>query len=179
MTPFVIPHDPAWLQDFEAEALIIHEALGEAAIVLHHIGSTAIAGILAKPIIDMLGVVEDIDALGQKSAVLRNLGYEAMGAFGIEGRLYFRKIDGTGRRTHHLHVYATGSPHIERHLAFRDYLRSNPRRAADYSDLKARITSGSGVSWEQYMDEKNPFIAETERHAIDWYRKQNLESANR
>ncbi|HOZ32301.1 MAG TPA: GrpB family protein [Tabrizicola sp.] len=179
MTLFVVPHDPEWPQDFESETLIIDEALGEAAIVLHHIGSTAISGILAKPIIDMLGVVQDIDAFGHKSAVLRGIGYEAMGAYGIEGRLYFRKLDAAGCRTHHLHVYETGSRHIERHLAFRDYLRSNPRKAAEYSGLKARITSGSEVSWQEYMDAKDPFITETERHAVDWYRKRNLESGDR
>jgi GrpB-like predicted nucleotidyltransferase (UPF0157 family) len=64
-----------------------------------------------------------------------------------------------------------GSAHIERHLAFRDYLRDNPLKAGEYSDLKARIASGSGVSQDEYMDAKDPFIAETEKLAIDWYRK--------
>jgi GrpB-like predicted nucleotidyltransferase (UPF0157 family) len=79
--------------------------------------------------------VDDLEALDERSARMGDLGYEVMGPFGIEGRRYFRKFDATGRRTHHLHVFSQGSPHIERHLAFRDYLRSNPLKAAAYSDL--------------------------------------------
>jgi len=170
MTVFVVPYSPHWVKAFEQEAKAIRRALPDVQIVLHHIGSTAIPGILAKPIIDILGVVDDLEALDQRSARMGDLGYEVMGPFGIEGRRYFRKFDATGRRTHHLHVFSQGSPHIERHLAFRDYLRNNPMKAAAYSDLKAKITTGEAVSWDEYMDAKGPFIAETEKAALVWYR---------
>ena len=170
MTVFVVQYSPHWVKAFEQEAKAIRRALPDMQIVLHHIGSTAIPGILAKPIIDILGDVDDLKALDQRSARMGDLGYEVMGPFGIEGRRYFRKFDATGRRTHHLHVFSQGSPHIERHLAFRDYLRSNPMKAAAYSDLKAKITAGEAVSWDEYMDAKGPFIAETEKAALVWYR---------
>ena len=171
MAGFVVPHDPTWKTAFEIEARSISTALGEGTIVLHHIGSTAIAGILAKPIIDLLGEVTDLDSLGMHSTALEALGYEVMGAYGIEGRRYFRKNDASGRRTHHLHVFANGSAHIERHLAFRDYLRSHSDVAADYSNLKASLTSGEAPSWESYMDGKDPFIAMVEKDAVRWYRQ--------
>lgn len=170
MTIFVVPYSPDWVKAFEQEAKVICRALPDVPIVLHHIGSTAIPGILAKPIIDMLGVVDDLEALDQRSVGMGDLGYEVMGPFGIEGRRYFRRFDATGCRTHQLHAFSRGSPHIERHLAFRDYLRSNPLKAATYSDLKARITSGGIVSWDEYMDAKDSFIAETEKAALVWYR---------
>jgi GrpB-like predicted nucleotidyltransferase (UPF0157 family) len=170
-TVVLVPHDPAWHQAFEREACAIRHALNDVPIVLHHIGSTSIPGILAKPIIDLLGIVDDLDALDRHSPQMRDLGYEVMGPFGIEGRRYFRKFDTRGQRTHHLHVFSAGSIHIERHIAFRDYLRGNPVRTAEYSALREKITSGSAVSWGDYIDAKDPFVAETEKLAVDWYRK--------
>jgi GrpB-like predicted nucleotidyltransferase (UPF0157 family) len=166
------PHNPAWAQAFAREADTLHRALGTGCpTTLHHIGSTAIRGILAKPIIDMLGVVADLETLDRHGSALASLGYEALGAFGIEGRRYFRKCDAQGRRSHHLHVFATGSPHIDRHLAFRDYLRAHPEVATAYSALKDRITAGTGTTWDSYRDAKAPFVAETERRALAWARR--------
>lgn len=170
MTLVVVPHDPAWKGMYRDEAGAIVAALGDGAIELHHIGSTSIPGILAKPIIDILGCVDDLSSLDAKNAVMEGLGYVPKGEFGIDGRRYFRKSDLSGRRSHHLHVFRRGSSHLERHLAFRDYLRAHPAKALEYSDLKARITGGDNVSWTAYMDAKDPFIARTEAEALAWYR---------
>ena len=170
MSVFVVPHDPAWTQAFDKVSKAIRRALGEDAIGLHHIGSTAMAGILAKPIIDMLGIVENLAALDHRNAVMAGLGFLAMGPNGIEGRRFFRKSDAAGQRTHHLHVFEQGSSHIERHLAFRDYLKNHPRKAAEYSDLKALITTDHAISRDAYMDAKDPFIAATMKDAVEWYR---------
>jgi len=105
---------------------------------------------------------------------MQRLGYDVLGAYGIQGRRYFRKFDEAGRRTHHLHVFEHKSPHIERHLAFRDYLQQNPSKAAEYSKLKARVTSDGVISWNDYMDAKDPFITATEKEAVDWYRRTKL-----
>lgn len=173
MTDFVVPHDPSWRRAFEVEASAISKALGEDAILLHHIGSTSIDGILAKPIIDLLGVVPDLEAMDACSNAMEALGYEVMGAYGISERRYFRKINPSGQRTHHLHVFATGSPHVERHLAFRDYLRNHTDVAAAYSDLKAQLTKGGNPSWDEYIDGKEPFIAKVEGDAVNWYRSKS------
>ncbi|KZL26009.1 GrpB family protein [Pseudovibrio sp. WM33] len=170
MVDYVVPHDPKWKNDFCHEASLIKEGLGRIDIELHHIGSTSVEGILAKPIIDLLGVVSDVHALDTKSDVFEGLGYEIMGAYGIDGRRYFRKMDGAGKRTHHLHIYETGSPHIERHLAFRDYLIAHPSKAAEYSNLKAMLTSADTVTWDSYLDGKEPFILATEQEALEWFR---------
>lgn len=169
MSIFVAEHNPAWANKFEKEARSIREALSQFEIDLHHIGSTAVPGILAKPIVDIMGVVKQVEAMDTHAPQMQALGYEAMGEFGIVGRRYYRKIDASAERTHHFHVFGTGSPDIERHLAFRDYLINHPDVAATYSALKARLVAG-GVSWEAYMDGKDPFIKETEAKALAWYR---------
>jgi len=174
MADYVVPHDPEWKNTFAIEALAVKEALINTVIELHHIGSTSIEGILAKPIIDLLGVVSDLTALDAQSDAFTDIGYEVMGAYGIDGRRYFRKVNGSGVRTHHLHIYETGSPHIERHLAFRDYLIAHPSKAAAYSDLKAKLTSAENVTWDAYLDGKEPFILATEQEALHWYRSATI-----
>ena len=166
MAPLVVPHDPEWAAAFAAEARALTVAMGETCTALHHIGSTAIPGILAKPIIDILGEVSSFELPDGATGRIKSLGYTALGAFGIEGRRYFRKDDAQGRRTHHLHLFEPGSLHIERHLAFRDYLRSHPEKAGEYSALKEALVD-SGVP---YQDGKGAFVKAAEAEAINWRR---------
>jgi GrpB-like predicted nucleotidyltransferase (UPF0157 family) len=166
MAPLVVPHNPEWAAAFAAEARALTGAMGETCTGLHHIGSTAVPGILAKPIIDILGEVSSFELLDGATGCIESLGYTAMGTFGIEGRRYFRKDDAQGHRTHHLHVFEAGSLHIERHLAFRDYLRSHPEKAGEYSALKEALVD-SGVP---YQDGKGAFVKAAEAEAINWRR---------
>jgi len=131
----VVPYDPAWISEFETEGKRISRALGEMVARLHHVGSTAIRGIYAKPIIDFLMEVYDVAELDGKSSALVKLGYEAKGEFGIPGRRYFRKNDASGVRTHQIHAFGVGSPEIERHLAFRDYMSVHAAEALTYGEL--------------------------------------------
>ncbi|TRD22571.1 GrpB family protein [Palleronia caenipelagi] len=165
------PHDPAWADEFEVEARSLTRALAPFAVRFHHIGSTAIPDLLAKPIIDLLGVAPDLDGIDTGALRIEALGYEAMGAFGIEGRRYFRKISASGRRTHHLHVFAEGSSHITRHLAFRDYLRAHPETAARYGALKTRLVTTPNLDWGGYQDGKAAFVQRTEADALDWWHR--------
>lgn len=165
MATLVLPHDPSWMQNFRDEARVLAAAVAPTDIGLHHIGSTAVPGILAKPVIDMLGETSSLGAFDRSSRRLEAIGYESMGAFGIEGRRYFRKSAADGARTHHLHVYEIGSPQIARHLAFRDYLLAFPDRAAAYSELKSRILSGGSVT---YQEAKAAFVAALDAEAAAW-----------
>jgi GrpB-like predicted nucleotidyltransferase (UPF0157 family) len=164
----VVPHDPAWANRYTAEAERIAQALGGDALrALHHIGSTAIPGICAKPIIDMLAEVRDLDTFDTAAPALAALGYQVMGEFGIAGRRYFRKDDHAGTRTHHLHAFAHGSPHIARHLAFRDYLRAHPGKAQAYGALKLRLAAEP----DHYVARKGPFVVATEAEALAWWER--------
>ncbi|HTV42015.1 MAG TPA: GrpB family protein [Candidatus Sulfotelmatobacter sp.] len=164
------PHRDSWKHDFEIEAAKIRSALGPALIVLHHIGSTAIPGIYAKPIIDILAEVTSLDALDVHVNDMRALGYESMGEFGIPGRRYFRKDNDGGMRTHHVHAFAHQSPHIVRHLAFREYLLSHPETAQAYSDLKRRLVQTCDGDIDAYVEGKDAFVKAVEREALIWAR---------
>lgn len=164
----VVPHNPLWRQAFEHESSQIAAALGENLVVIHHIGSTAIPGIYAKPIIDLLVEVVRIAEVDEQTSRMIALGYEGMGEFGLAGRRYFRKSNAAGVRTHHVHTYQIGSPEIERHLAFRDYMIAHPDRAQHYSNLKRELARQYPDDIEGYMDGKDSFVKEMERQALAW-----------
>src|SRR6478672_1057395 len=111
----VVPHDLRWRAVFETEAEQIAAALGETVVAIHHIGSTAIANIYAKPVIDMLVEVRSVSDADLRSSAMQSIGYEVMGEFGITGRRYFRKDDDEGTRTHQVHAFDAGSPQVLRH----------------------------------------------------------------
>ena len=162
----VVAHDPAWRSEFEAEGKRIARALGDIVVRLHHIGSTAIPGIFAKPITDILLEVENIVRLDDKSSAMQQLGYEAMGEFDIPGRRYFRKDNASGIRTHQVHAFQVDSPEIERHPAFRGYMIAHPVEAQTYGALKQRLAREHPDDIEAYMDGKDPFTKEHEAKAI-------------
>ena len=161
----VVPHNPRWRDAFEAEARQVAAALGENAAAIHHIGSTAIPNIYAKPVIDMLVEVKDVTELDGQSSAMESLGYEVMGEFGIPGRRYFRKDTPEGIRTHQIHAFEAGSAEAERHLAFRDYMIAHPGDALAYSELKRKLAEEHPQSIDGYMDGKDAFIKEMDRRA--------------
>ncbi|MBC7912476.1 MAG: GrpB family protein [Pyrinomonadaceae bacterium] len=164
----VIPHDPRWRDAFETEAKHVAAALGENVVAVHHIGSTAIPNIYAKPVIDLLIEVRDITEVDSQSAAMESLGYEVMGEYGIPGRRYFRKDNREGIRTHHIHAFESGSAEVERHLAFRDYMIAHPVDAQRYGELKRKLAEEHPQSIDGYMDGKDGFIKEIDRRAARW-----------
>jgi GrpB-like predicted nucleotidyltransferase (UPF0157 family) len=164
----VVSYDPHWPRAFAAAAGEVATALGVQRQDVHHIGSTSIVGMAAKPVIDMLAVVTNLAALDARVAGMESLGYEPMGEFGIPGRRYFRRDNGAGERTHQVHAFLRGSPHVERHLAFRDFMRSHSDCAQSYSDLKQRLAAEHPTDIEAYMDGKDAFIKEMEVRALAW-----------
>lgn len=161
----VLPYDPKWRAAFQAEAALIADLLGEDAPAIHHIGSTSIPGIYAKPVIDILVEFTDIPAMEARNAGMIDLGYEVMGEFGIPGRRYYRKNNSSGVRTHQVHAFQAGSEQVIRHLAFRDYLISHPERAKAYSDLKQQLAAEYPNSMDDYITGKDAFIRETDQLA--------------
>lgn len=167
MPIIIAPYDPAWPEKFEKEANMLRDLLGDLAVQIHHIGSTAVPGLAAKPIIDILLEVSNLDALDDHSDGFLTLGYEPKGAFGIPGRRYFRK--GADRRTHHIHAFRTGDPNLDRHLSFRDYLIAHPEVATAYGDIKKEAARRANNHIEAYGSVKGPFIKKHEQIALQWY----------
>lgn len=169
MRVVVTPYDPRWPAEFEAEAARLSKVFGPLACAIHHIGSTSVVGLPAKPVIDILLEVWDIHAVDAFNPAMAALGYEAMGEYGIPGRRYFRK--GGVRRTHHVHAFQHDNrADIERHLAFRNYLRAHPADARRYAALKQELAARFPEDIEGYMDGKDALVKELERRALEWYR---------
>lgn len=164
----VVPFNPQWPGAFERAANEVKLALGDNLLKIHHIGSTSIPGIHVKPIIDMLAIASDLSRVDQYAQTMARIGYEAMGEFGIDGRRYFRRDDAAGVRSEQVHTFATGSPHIRRHLAFRDFLRLHADIALEYSKLKQRLAAAHPFDLDAYMDGKDAFIRQTEAEALEW-----------
>lgn len=164
-------YSPAWHAAAEREVQRLAEALGPHLIAVHHVGSTAIAGIVAKPILDLIPEVRSIAAFDACEAVLLQLGYEWWGEYGMAGRRYATLTDGaTGCRCIQLHVFEQGSPHIERHLAFRDFLRAHAAKAREYETVKLRSRDQHPDDSHAYTEAKSAWIQATETEALAFYR---------
>ena len=165
-------HDPAWLDQARELGDKLAELLGDNLIQAHHVGSTSIPGIVAKPILDLLPEVRSLNVLGEQRNELERVGFTWHGEFGLSGRRYCKLDDAvTGQRIAQLHCYQTGSAEIIRHLAFRDYLRSHPDLATEYERVKMECRDRHHEDSHQYGDCKSSWIVEIEKQALLWFEK--------
>lgn len=163
----VVAYDPAWPQLYADEVAHLHWALGDELVDIHHIGSTAVVGIHAKPVIDILPVVRDINRVDRRNPWMVTLGYEPRGENHIPGRRYFcKEID--GERTHHVHVFQVGHPEIARHVDFCAYLNAHPDDAQRYVELKRALADRFPRDIMGYNDGKTALIHELDAKAAAW-----------
>ena len=162
------PHSPGWAALAAREVARLTVALGaERLAAVHHIGSTAIPSIRAKPIVDLLAEVSSLAALDEAADLVRGLGYDWLGEFGSPGRRFCTLDDAaTGRRLVHLHCYAAGAPDVERHLAFRDCLRARPELARAYEAEKLRCRELWPDDRRAYTAAKSAWIDAVVREAL-------------
>ena len=166
----VVPYRPQWQEDFRQEAEKIRAVLGDNCIRICHIGSTAVEGLAAKPIIDIMPVVADLNGVDACRPGLEGLGYEYCGEFGIPGRRYLRK--GGDERTHQIHVFRQDDrANIIRHLAVRDYLRRHEEEREAYAALKLSLAAQYPYDIEKYCDGKDSFVKALESKALAEYRE--------
>jgi GrpB-like predicted nucleotidyltransferase (UPF0157 family) len=159
----VVPYNPNWPIYFEEEAKLIKAALGSNCIAIHHIGSTSVPSLSAKPIIDMIPVVKSIRDVDTKNAEMLALGYEAKGENGIPFRRLFGK--GIALRTHHVHIFEQNSLEIERHLKFRDWMRNHISDREAYAQLKINLAQQFPNDIMSYCLGKDEFIASIDAKA--------------
>jgi GrpB-like predicted nucleotidyltransferase (UPF0157 family) len=156
----LVPHSPCWEFVAREESLRLLQLLEGTILHVHHIGSTGISGIHAKPVVDLLPVVRSVDELDAKRSVILQLGYQYWGEYGIPGRRYCSFDEpSTGRRKFQLHCFEPESPEIQRHLAFRDYLRANPTIRQEYDQEKHRCRAIHPDDSHAYSDAKSDWIA--------------------
>ncbi len=165
----IVPYDPAWPALARAELRRIGDELGDVAVRLEHVGSTAVPGLAAKPIVDLLVSVGDVEARKGYVEPLERLGYLFVPA-PQSSDLHFFARPPERPRTHHVHVCAAGSPHESRHLAVRDFLRAHPGEAASYAAVKRRVAARHPQDRLAYIAGKDPYVVALERRATAWAR---------
>ena len=157
---------PEWPQLFEMEQQTLLNTIPLSDINIHHIGSTAVPDLAAKPIIDILLEVPEVEALDQYNSLFVALGYECKGENGIAGRRYFQK--GGDNRSHQIHAFNRGSLGIRRHLAFRDYLIAHPQIAQQYAQMKRTAAQSCDHDISRYCQLKHDFVVHHEALAMAW-----------
>jgi len=162
----VVEYNSEWREKFITEKLLLAEYLGDLLTGIHHIGSTSVPGLAAKPIIDIILEVNTLSELDKLTPTMELLGYVAKGEFGIPGRRYFTK--GGFNRTHQIHAFESEDPNVNRHIAFRDYLKSHPSVLQKYADLKKQLAKICNNDIDRYCGGKDKFIKHYELKAIAW-----------
>lgn len=152
-----VPYDPGWPARFADEAARLQRVVPE--LVLHHIGSTAVPGLAAKPVIDMMALVDELDELVEPIA---QAGYQYPESYNavLHGRRWFCRPT-AAYRTHHLHLVVNRAE-LDRHLRFRDVLRQRPDLAGEYAALKLRLAERSSDDREKYTAAKSDFVRRVE-----------------
>lgn len=167
----LVPHRAEWAAMAQTEAARLREAIGGDIVMhIHHIGSTSIPGICAKPTIDLMAVVTSHRVLEMRKAALVASGYEWLGEFGIPGRRFISLTEGQPRkRLFNVHCFENAPAVVARHLAFRDYMRSHPDTAKAYEAEKLRARDLYPNDTLAYSQEKGAWIKQAERAAVEWY----------
>lgn len=159
-------YDPEWPALFEAEADALHAILPpESTGRIEHIGSTAVPGLAAKPIIDILIETPSLQRVQEEIApILTARGYEFFWRPGPDALAWFIKRDEAGARTHHIHFMTPGRGFQDR-ISFRDHLRTNPAAASAYAELKRKAAAAHGNDRRAYAAAKTDFIRKALRDA--------------
>lgn len=151
----LVPHTERWHDLFAEEAERLRVAIGEYVLAVEHVGSTAICGLRAKPIIDIAVAVREVADAEKCVMPLEGIGYEYQGEQGLVGRHFFGKGE---PRTHHLYIVETGSDFWQSHLLFRDYLRQHREVREKYGELKQGLAQKYKEDREAYTEAKAAFI---------------------
>lgn len=170
---YVSEYDPNWVLTYEASRDELNNLLTDILDSIHHIGSTAVPGLLAKPTIDILVLVNDIETIDGFNEDMENLGYIAMGEAGIPGRRYFYKTleDNEFIETHHVHIYQVGNAKYQEELLFRDYLRIDDSCKEAYGTLKKKLAQVHRDSPPRYTIAKSDFIKSVIQKAKTYFDK--------
>jgi len=153
----VLPYDPQWAIEFERLSTFLWSICGSSIVEIHHVGSTSVEGLAAKPILDIDIEIRSLDFFNTVKEKLSFAGYRHEGDLDIPGREAF-KYDSTSFMAHHLYVCTSDASELKRHLAFRDFLRTHPKDRDAYGEIKLNATRHHPTDIDGYMQEKNAII---------------------
>jgi GrpB-like predicted nucleotidyltransferase (UPF0157 family) len=153
----ISPYDEGWPGSFEREREALAEAIGAWVTGgIHHVGSTAVPGLAAKPIVDILVGVESLD--GSRACFEPLAGLEYLYAPYLSEEMHWFCKPDPSRRTHHLHLAPAGGRRFADELAFRDRLRADPKAAEAYAGLKRELATRFPTDRDAYTEAKSDFI---------------------
>lgn len=156
LTSVITAYNEHWPRLFAEEAERLAPVFGAVEFEMHHVGSTAVEGLSAKPEIDVLAVVIGTDELSKWTKALRLLGYRRGGDLSAGHHFFKRDVDGI--RTHKLHICISGHPIVSRMLRIRDHLRTHHEDRAYYQALKLRLEHSNSAGIAEYLRGKAPFL---------------------
>lgn len=156
----VLPYDAMWKSAFEDIKTELESAIGDLAVGIEHVGSTSVAGLSAKPCIDIDVIIRDYSVFDAVVKRLETIGYIHEGDLGIKDREAFQYSDKPHLQKHHLYVCPQYSEELYRHITFRDFLRNHPEAVKQYSLVKERAAKLFPNDIDRYMAYKSPCIEE-------------------
>lgn len=161
------PHNPDWARMAQDEGARLKGVLGDVLVTVHHMGSTSIPGIAAKPTVDLMPTVTSLEALEAKRPAVEALGYLWRGEFGIPERRYC-VLEREGKRVFHTHFFVDGHENVVRQLLFRDYLRAHRDEALAYEAIKREAAAAQPGDSLAYNDHKSAWIIACQARAKVW-----------
>ncbi|KND48825.1 MAG: hypothetical protein AB200_00095 [Parcubacteria bacterium C7867-005] len=168
-------YDPNWKAQFSSIENFLTNIFGNKATKIEHVGSTSIEGMKAKPLIDVLVAVEKVEAFDKEKQAIVEAGYEWGENYIAPNTLLFFKLGPDGEKLENIHVCEIESAKARQFIIMRDYLRTHPEKARDYSDLKQRNVELYPNDYPAYREAKTAFLNQLELEAYEWFKTIRLD----
>lgn len=175
---FLQSYDPNWMKKFDEIKLLLQSVFDIKALKIEHVGSTSIPGMKAKPIIDVLVVVEKMEEFLEQRQKMLSFGYEWGENYIAPNTQLFFKMADDGSKTENIHICESGEPKEKQFLVMRDFFRTFPEKAKEYSDLKEKNQTLHPDDYPAYREAKAPFLQKMEQEAYVWNKSKNFSSYN-
>lgn len=166
-------YDPNWVNKFNSIKVFLSDVFKNKALKIEHVGSTSIPGMRAKPLIDIVLVVSKMEDFNTEKEQMTKAGYEWGENYIAPNTLLFFKLGSDGDKLENIHVCEVGAPKERQFIIMRDYFRSHPNKAKEYSDLKLKNTKLYPYDYPAYRAAKAPFLQKMEIEAYEWFSKKN------
>ena len=160
-------YDPNWISKFNSIKELLLKVFGDKALKIEHVGSTSVQGMKAKPLIDVLVIVEKLELFEKEKELMIEAGYEWHYYPDPEG-LVFSKFGPDGEKLEDIQICEESSPWVRQFIVVRDYLRAHPEKAKEYSELKQKNIELHPNDYSAYRDAKAPFLEQLKQEAYLW-----------
>ncbi|SRR3989344_1565843 len=163
-------YDQNWIPKFESIKELLLKVFGNKALQIEHVGSTSVQRMTAKPLIDILVIVEKLEPFQKEKELMTKAGYEWHYYADPEG-LVFAKFNADGEKSENIHLCEKDSPWVRQFIVVRDYLRTHPEKASEYSELKQKTIKLHPNDYTAYRATKAPFLEQLKQEAYRWEEK--------